>query len=149
MKILTIGTSGRSAEEFFNALEDAGVERVLDVRLKNTSQLAGFTKKQDIEFFLKRLSGIEYHHLDFLAPTAELRKAYEESGNDWDLYVREFSQLLEERKVLERLDRAFFAEKRCCLLCSEPTPERCHRRLVAEYLAGQWPDVEVVHIQKE
>lgn len=146
MEIFTIGTSGKSAEEFFTVLEDAGVERVLDVRLKNTSQLAGFTKKDHLEFFLRRLLGADYQHLDFLAPTLELRKAYEESGNDWDLYVREFSRLLEERNVLERLDEDLFGQKKCCLLCSEPTPERCHRRLVAEYLQRSWPDVEIVDL---
>ena len=146
MKIHTIGYTGKSAEEFFNLLESYGIERLLDVRLKNTSQLAGFSKKQDLEFFLGRLLGTEYHHLDFLAPTSELRNAYQESGEDWELYVREFSRLLEERRVLERLDRDFFAHKRCCLLCSEPTPERCHRRLVAEYLGDSWPDVEIVHL---
>jgi uncharacterized protein (DUF488 family) len=146
IKIYTIGWNKKSAEEFFDLLESYEIERLLDVRQKNTSQLAGFTKKQDLGFFLRRLSGIEYHHLDFLAPTAELRKAYQESGEDWDLYVREFSHLLKERKVLERLDRDFFAQKKCCLLCSEPTPERCHRRLVAEYLQGSWSDVEIVHL---
>lgn len=146
MKIYTIGYTKKSAEEFFDLLEEHGIERVLDVRLRNTSQLAGFSKKQDLEYFLNRLLGVEYDHVEYLAPTAEIRQAYQDSGEDWELYVKEFHGLLEERRVLEKLDRDFFAEKRCCLLCSEPTPDLCHRRLVAEYLQKSWPDVDVVHL---
>jgi len=146
MKIYTIGYTKKSAEEFFGALERHGVERVVDVRLKNTSQLAGFTKKQDLEYFLDRVLGIEYCHLEFLAPTPELIKAYRDSGGDWDLYVAEFSRLLEDRGVLSILDRESFSEKRSCLLCSEPEAEHCHRRLVAEHLQEAWPDVEIVHL---
>ena len=146
MKIYTIGYTKKSAEEFFGALGNHGIERVVDVRLKNTSQLAGFTKKQDLEYFLDRILGIEYCHLEFLAPTPELMKAYRDSGEDWDLYVAEFSRLLEERDVLSRLDPECFSEKRSCLLCSEPEAERCHRRLVAEHLQEAWPDVELVHL---
>lgn len=146
MKIYTIGYTKKSAEEFFGALEEHGIERVVDVRLKNTSQLAGFTKKQDLEYFLDRISGIEYCHLDFLAPSAELMKVYKESGEDWDLYVREFSKLLSERQVLDRLDRQSFSEKQCCLLCSEPEADHCHRRLVAEHLKEAWSEVEIVHL---
>ncbi len=146
MKIYTIGYTKKSAAEFFGLLERHGVERVVDVRLKNTSQLAGFTKKDDLEYFLRRLLGIEYCHLDFLAPTAELMKTYRDSGQDWELYVDGFSKLLEERDVLNRLERGFFSEKQCCLLCSEPDAEHCHRRLIAEHLQEAWPDVEVVHL---
>ena len=146
MKIYTMGYTKKSAEEFFGLLERHGVERVVDVRLKNTSQLAGFSKKDDLEYFLRRILGIEYCHLDFLAPTSDLMKAYRESGQDWELYVDEFSKLLEERDVLNRLERGFFSEKQCCLLCSEPDAEHCHRRLVAEHLQEAWSDVEVVHL---
>ena len=146
MKIYTIGYTKKPAEEFFDLLESHGIERVLDVRLRNTSQLAGFSKKQDLEYFLRRLLCIEYYHFESLAPTPEIRKAYQESEMDWELYVKEFYGLLEERKVLDTLDRDFFAEKSCCLLCSEPTPDHCHRRLVAEYLQKSWPDVEVEHL---
>jgi uncharacterized protein (DUF488 family) len=146
MKIYTIGYTKKSAEEFFGALGNHGIERVVDVRLKNTSQLAGFTKKQDLEYFLDRILGIDYCHLEFLAPTPELMKAYRDSGEDWDLYVAEFSRLLEERDVLSRLDPESFSEKRSCLLCSEPDADHCHRRLVAEHLQEAWPDVELVHL---
>ncbi len=146
MKIYTIGYTKKSAEEFFGALEQQGIERVVDVRLKNTSQLAGFTKKQDLEYFLDRILGIEYCHLDFLAPTAELMKAYRDSGEDWDLYEAEFSRLLEEREVVSSLDRESFSQKPSCLLCSEPDADHCHRRLVAEHLQEAWPEVEIVHL---
>jgi len=146
MKIFTIGYTKKSAEEFFDLLESHGIEKVLDVRLKNTSQLAGFSKKQDLEYFLRRLLRIEYDHLEFLAPTPEMRIPVQEPGTDWELYVEEFFELLEERKVLDRLDRDLFARKKCCLLCSEPTPDHCHRRLVAEYLQRTWRDVDIVHL---
>jgi uncharacterized protein (DUF488 family) len=146
MKIYTMGYTKKSAEEFFGALEQHGVARVVDVRLKNTSQLAGFTKKQDLQYFLGHMLGIEYCHCDFLAPTPELMKAYRDSGEDWDLYVAEFSRLLEERDVLSRLDPESFAEKPSCLLCSEPSAEHCHRRLVAEHLQAAWPEIEIVHL---
>ncbi len=146
MKIYTIGYTKKSAEEFFGLLERHGIQRVVDVRLKNTSQLAGFTKKDDLEYFLQRVLGADYCHMDFLAPTPDLLKAYRESGEDWDLYERQFCKLLEETDVLSRLDRGFFSEKQCCLLCSEPDAEHCHRRLVAEHLREAWSDVEVVHL---
>lgn len=146
MKIYTIGYTKKSAEEFFGLLESNGIEQILDVRLKNTSQLAGFSKKQDLEYFLQRLLGIEYEHLEFLAPTPEIREAYEESGKDWDVYVDDFLKLLEERSILERLDRDLFSQKKCCLLCAEPAADRCHRRLVAEYLQRSWPGVEIAHL---
>jgi uncharacterized protein (DUF488 family) len=146
MKIYTIGYTKKSAEEFFGLLERHGIERVVDVRLKNTSQLAGFTKRDDLAYFLQRVLRVEYCHLDFLAPTPDLLKAYRESGEDWDLYAREFSELLEERDVLNRLERDSFSEKQCCLLCSEPDADHCHRRLVAEHLQQAWSDVEVVHL---
>ena len=84
MKIYTIGYTKKSAEEFFGLLERHGIERVVDVRLKNTSQLAGFTKRDDLEYFLQRVLGADYCHTDFLAPTPDLLKAYRESGGDWN-----------------------------------------------------------------
>lgn len=62
VNIFTIGFAGKSACEFFTKLKDAGVKRVIDIRLNNVSQLAGFTKKLDIEYFLKELCKIEYLH---------------------------------------------------------------------------------------
>lgn len=145
MKIFTIGFARKSAEEFFRLLEQNEIERLIDIRLSNTNQLAGFTKKEDLQFFLKKILGCEYHHLEFLAPTEEIIKAYRKSG-DWSKYETEFTKLLAERRAAKRLDRRFFEEKVCCLLCSEPTPKYCHRRLVAEYLAQLWGDAEIIHL---
>jgi len=145
MKIFTIGFTRKSAKEFFNLLKQNEIERIIDIRLHNTNQLAGFTKKEDLKFFLKEILGCEYYHFEFLAPTEEIIKAYRETG-DWVGYEKGYFQLLEERQVAKRLDKKFFEEKACCLLCSEPTPEHCHRRLVAEYLAKLWGNVEIIHL---
>lgn len=145
MKIYTIGFTKKSAPKFFELLTQNGVQRVIDIRLNNTSQLAGFTKKDDFKYFLKELVDIEYYHFDFLAPTKEIRDTYNKSKN-WALYTKQFLHLLEERKALKQLDKNFFQEKTCCLLCSEENPEYCHRKLVVDALKNRWHDVEIVHL---
>lgn len=145
MTVYTIGFGQKSAREFFELLRQAGVRRVVDVRLRPGGQLAGFTKKEDLRYFLSRLLRSDYVHLPELAPTAAVLDAYRED-HDWDAYVVAFEALMDERRIAATLDRALFAEGPCCLLCSEPTPEHCHRRLVAERLAREWGDVEVVHL---
>ncbi len=144
MNIYTIGFTGKGAKEFFEILKKNKIEQVVDVRLNNTSQLAGFAKKGNLEYFLDEMCGIKYYHLEFLAPTKELRKIYSDSG-DWGLYVKEFQKLLRERNISTRLDKKFF-EKRTCLLCAEASPEKCHRRLIAEYLREHWKNVEIIHL---
>lgn len=144
MKLFTIGFAKKSAEEFFTALQKAGVKRLVDIRLNNTSQLAGFTKKDDLAFFTRRICGIEYVHVPELAPTQEMLDAFKKAKGDWAAYEAQFLALMSQRKVeasvsKERLDGA-------CLLCSEPTPQECHRRLVAEYLSEKWGGVEIVHL---
>lgn len=144
MKIYTIGFTKRSAEEFFEILKRNKIQQLIDTRLNNTSQLAGFTKRGDIEYFLKELCGIDYYYFEFLAPTKEIRDRYIKEKN-WDVYTNGYVNLLEERRVLEKLDRAFF-ERETCLLCSESLPVNCHRRLLAEYLKKHWDNVEVIHL---
>jgi len=144
MNIYTIGFTKKSAKEFFEILKRNKIEQVVDIRLNNTSQLAGFAKKNDLKYFLKEILNIEYFHFEFLAPTEELREIYPK-GNDWNLYVKRFRQLLNDRKILNKLDKPFF-EKRTCLLCAESTPENCHRRLLAEYLKENWSDVKIIHL---
>ncbi|MEA3254766.1 MAG: DUF488 domain-containing protein [Candidatus Altiarchaeota archaeon] len=144
MKIYTIGFTKKTAEEFFRILTRNGIEQIVDVRLNNTSQLAGFTKKDDLRYFLKELCDIEYHHFEFLAPTKEIRDRYNKEGN-WGIYTEGYINLLDERRILEKLDRPFFKRK-TCLLCSESLPDNCHRRLLAEYLKKHWSDVEVIHL---
>ncbi|MBI5115107.1 DUF488 domain-containing protein [Candidatus Poribacteria bacterium] len=146
MKIYTIGFAGKSAEEFFTLLTKNGIQRLVDIRLNNVSQMAAFTKKDDLRYFLRVIAGIDYVHLPILAPTKEILEDYRK-GKDWEQFERRFVKLIEEVKPIEGIDTALFTEKVCCLLCSEPEAEHCHRRLVAEYLLKHSKEpVEVVHI---
>jgi uncharacterized protein (DUF488 family) len=146
MKIFTMGFAQKSAEEFFSLLEKQGIERLVDIRLNNVSQMAGFTKRDDLKYFLQRISGIDYVHAPLLAPEKEALEAYR-SDKDWEKFKARFRRLLEERKPLEQLGKDLFADKVACLLCSEPEAERCHRRLVAEHLAKNiGKSVEIIHL---
>lgn len=145
MEVYTIGFTKRTAAGFFGALRDAGIKRLIDVRLNNVSQLAGFTKKDDLAFFLKELCGAEYLHEPLLAPTQEILDAYRKSKGDWSDYERSFNELMVQRQVEDKIDRRLFAIP-TVLLCSEPTADRCHRRLVAEYLQSKWGDLTINHL---
>lgn len=145
MKIYTIGFTKKSAKEFFAVLKKKEIEQVVDIRLNNTSQLAGFTKKDDLEYFLKELCSIDYFHFTFLAPTKEIRDRYTKS-KDWDVYINEYIGLLDSRKVLNKLDKSFFEGRKTCFLCSEASAEHCHRRLLAEYLKEHFGNTEVIHL---
>jgi uncharacterized protein (DUF488 family) len=145
MKIFTIGFTKKSAEAFFTRLQGAGVQRLIDIRLNNVSQLAGFTKRDDLKYFTKAICHIDYTHLPELAPTAEILDPFKKRKNgDWLLYEQQFLELLRARRVEEKISRELLDGG--CLLCSEETPEHCHRRLVAEYFEDKWGDVEIVHI---
>ncbi|HWE63906.1 MAG TPA: DUF488 domain-containing protein [Chloroflexota bacterium] len=145
MDIYTIGFTRRSASDFFGALRQAGIKRLLDVRLNNSSQLAAFTKRDDLPFFLREICGAEYRHELLLAPTQEMLDAYKKEKGSWADYERRFLALLAERRVEDRIDPELFAV-RTVLLCSETTPEYCHRRLVCEYLAGAWGAMTAIHL---
>ncbi len=145
MILYTIGFTQKSAQQFFDLLRSHGVECLVDIRLHPDGQLAGFTKKDDLRYFLKQLIGCDYRHLDLLTPTDEILKGYR-ADKDWARYETAFQALLDRRGVPETLDRTLFEDKTCCLLCSEPTPDHCHRPLVAERLARAWEDVTVVHL---
>jgi uncharacterized protein (DUF488 family) len=145
MEIYTIGFTQKSAEEFFGTLKRAGVRRLLDIRLSNSSQLAGFAKRDDLRFFLREICGIEYEQEPLLAPTEEMLAVFKKGKGNWADYERKFLALLVERQVEEYLDGESFNTP-TVLLCSEPTPEHCHRRLVAEYLREKWGDVNIVHL---
>lgn len=145
MEIYTIGFTRKSAEEFFGILREHGIERLIDVRLNNRSQLAGFTKQDDLAFFLREVASIEYVHEPSLAPTEDLLKGYRKGDYSWDDYVQIFEGLLREREIEKTLDKGLF-DRRAVLLCSEPTAENCHRRLVAEYLDRHWGEVEIIHL---
>jgi uncharacterized protein (DUF488 family) len=141
----SIGFTQRTAEEFFGALRGAGVKRLLDVRLNNTSQLAAFAKRDDLRFFLRELCGAEYEHEPLLAPTQAMLDAYKNRKGNWGEYEREFVALMRERKIEEIISRESFATP-TALLCSELTAGHCHRRLVMEYLADAWGGVEMRHL---
>lgn len=127
-------------------LTQSGIERVIDIRLNNRSQMAGFTKKDDLQYFLYTITGIDYVHLPILAPTKEVLEQYR-NDKDWELFEKKFRAQMEETKPFERIDISLFTEKVCCLLCSEPEADCCHRRLVAEYLSRQIDGpIEIVHL---
>ena len=144
MKIFTIGFARKNAETFFGLLDRPDIGRVLDIRLKNNSQLAGFTRGADLGFFLKRIIGKEYSHEPLLAPSPEILSGYRDGTIDWPEYERRFRALLDAREVLRRVDAQLLDG--ACLLCSEPTPDRCHRRLAAEHFAASLPSVSVIHL---
>ena len=144
MKIFTIGFTKKSAQEFFGKLRRPGLSRLIDVRLNNVSQLAGFTKRDDLSFFCQSILAIKYVHLPELAPTQPMLDEYKKNHGDWSEYESKFLALMTERNVEESVTRSMIDGG--CLLCSEPTPEKCHRRLVAEYLRSKWSDVEIEHI---
>ena len=144
IQLFTIGFAKTSAEYFFTSLKKAGVKKLVDIRLNNTSQLAGFTKKEDLIFFLREVAGIEYLHLPEMAPTQEMLDLYKKHKGSWEVYEKEFNELIARRSIEKLLskDDAMFG----CLLCSEKKPHQCHRKLVAEYLQKYWSDLETRHI---
>ena len=144
VRLFTIGFTRKTARDFFTALREAGVRRVVDVRLSNASQLAGFTKKEDLAYFLREIGGIDYVHRPDLAPTDEILAAYKKKAIAWPEYEKRFGDLLRERRV-EALVSPVEMDL-ACLLCSEPTAARCHRRLVAEYIQHIWPGVIITHL---
>ncbi|MEI6046319.1 MAG: DUF488 domain-containing protein [Chloroflexota bacterium] len=145
MEIYTTGFTKKTAAQFFGSLRAAGIKRLVDVRLNNTSQLAAFAKRDDLEFFLREICQADYVHEPLLAPTQVMLDGYKKAKGSWEEYERQFLALLAERKVEEDLDRKLF-EVPAVLLCSETTAEHCHRRLVAEYLRDKWGDLKIIHL---
>ena len=145
MEVYSIGFTQKRAADFFGLLREAGIRRLLDVRLNNSSQLAGFTKKEDLPYFLRELCHAEYLHEPLLAPTQELLDAYKKSKGSWQDYETAFLALMAERRIEERLARDLFATP-TVLLCSEPTAAQCHRRLVLEYLQARWGGLQITHL---
>jgi uncharacterized protein (DUF488 family) len=144
MDLFTIGFTKKSAKDFFGILERNGVARVIDVRLNNTSQLAGFTKANDLRYFLEKVTHIGYEWWEMCAPPEGLLKRYQAGRVGWPDYVAEYNRALLERDVIGKVDRSKLPG--ACLLCSEPTAERCHRRLLAEYFQREIGDVKIVHL---
>ena len=146
IKLYTIGFTGKSAEKFFGLLKKFDVKKIIDTRINNVSQLAGFAKGSDLRFFAMEIGRMSYeHHLDF-APTKELLSKYRDKQISWEEYEIECLNLLDMRKIAQKTDIEKLHEN--CLLCSEHTPEKCHRRLLAEYLKHVKSDVEIIHLIK-
>ncbi|MFN2587851.1 MAG: DUF488 family protein [Actinomycetota bacterium] len=145
MEICSIGFTKRTAEDFFGALKTAQVKQLIDVRLNNISQLAGFAKRDDLRFFLQSLLGIPYRHEPLLAPTQEMLDEYKKKRGSWADYEKRFINLMEVRAVERVLPKSYF-QPRAVLLCSELEPAKCHRRLVIEYLDDRWGGVTAVHL---
>lgn len=146
MNIATIGFTQKSAENFFSLLKHNHIDTLVDVRLNNVSQLAGFAKKEDLKFFLKELCNISYIHLPDLAPTKEILKPYQNKDITWEVYEEKFLNLMAQRNIEKYLDSSFIHQS--CLLCSEHDPHHCHRRLVVEYLLEFEKDIKVNHLIK-
>ncbi len=145
MEIYTIGFTKKNAAVFFGILKQAGIRRLIDVRLNNTSQLAAFAKRDDLQFFLKEICQAEYEHLPSLSPTKEILDAYKGKQITWEEYEPQFLAQLADREVEQTVQRELF-DVPAVLLCSEPTAEHCHRRLVAEYLAEHWGGASIIHL---
>lgn len=143
MNLFTIGFTRKSASQFFGLLQAAGVRRLVDIRLNNTSQMAGFSKRDDLAYFTRQILGIDYLHETRLAPSQEILDDFRLNG-DWARYESGFLALLDQRRVAGLLDRALFDD--ACLLCSEPTAGQCHRRLAAEFLAKAWGGASIRHL---
>ena len=145
MEIYSIGFTKKTARQFFEAIRNAGIRRLIDVRLNNTSQLAGFAKRDDLEFFLGEICRADYVHESLFAPTQEMLDSYKKQKGSWEEYARRFLDLMRERAVQRTMDRSLFAVP-SVLLCSEETSEHCHRRLVIEYLNENWGEIKAVHL---
>lgn len=144
MKLFTIGFTKKNASQFFELLIQNQVKTIFDVRLNNKSQLAGFTKGSDLPYFLEKLGDIKYIHWTQVAPESELLKEWQKKEISWSQYEERYTEMLKKRGISDKytpkqLDHG-------CLLCSEPTVEHCHRRLLAEYIKEKNPDIEIIHL---
>lgn len=144
MKMFTIGFTKKNARMFFEELQRSGAKRIVDVRLNNVSQLAGFAKQQDLKYFLEEICDMGYVHFPELAPTKDILDAYKKHNGDWGEYEKRFVDLMSKRRIEDSVPRDVVADG--CLLCSEDRPHHCHRRLVAEYLREHWGEIDIVHL---
>ncbi len=146
IKLFTIGFTKKGAQRFFELLRESQASRIVDVRLNNGSQLSGFAKKKDLEFFAKEICEMEYVHIPDFAPTKNILDEYKKHGGDWQVYEDKFLELMDKRSAEKSITQELIDGS--CLLCSEHEPHHCHRRLVAEYLNDKWDtNLEVTHLQ--
>lgn len=144
MTIYTIGFTKKSASKFFEMLRQSGAKRIVDVRLNNVSQLAGFAKRDDLKYFLEKICGMEYVHQPLLAPTQDMLDEYKKNGGDWQTYESRFLDLMEKRRIEREIPKDQVIDG--CLLCSEDKPHHCHRRVVAEYFNRHWGGLDIKHL---
>jgi uncharacterized protein (DUF488 family) len=145
MKTFTIGFTQKKAEQFFTVIKDNKIARIIDVRLNNVSQLAGFAKRDDLKYFLRELCNTDYVHLEDLAPTKEILNSYKKNIITWEEYEDKFLNLMSKRCIERKIDQSLLMNG--CLLCSEHKPHHCHRRLVIEYLNQHWNiNIKVIHL---
>jgi len=146
IKVFTIGFTKKTADVFFKKLKQSGAKRVVDVRLNNISQLAGFAKKNDLIYFLKEIANMDYVHLPDMAPTKDILDEYKKNKGDWSTYEFKFMKLMEQRGIEKKNIKHIIHQG--CLLCSEHEPDYCHRRLVTEYLTKKWTDerLQIIHL---
>ena len=144
INLYTIGFTKKNAETFFSLLKRNNVRKLIDVRLNNVSQLAGFTKQEDLKYFLRELCNIDYYHFEQFAPTEEILKRYKKKEISWKEYEEEFISLISKRQIEKLVSLDLLSD--ACLLCSESTAENCHRRLVAEYFSRMFPQIRIIHI---
>ncbi|BAY32598.1 hypothetical protein NIES2107_44870 [Nostoc carneum NIES-2107] len=144
INLFTIGFTQKTAQQFFDTLVKSGVKRVVDTRLNNISQLAGFTKRGDLEYFLRKIGDIEYVHILDMAPTKDILDDYKKNKGDWETYESKFLALMRDRQIEQKVSPQLLDGS--CLLCSEAKPHHCHRRLVAEYLRDKWGNITISHL---
>lgn len=145
MNIYTIGFAKKTASEFFNTLKKYNIDKLIDIRLNNTSQLAAFTKQKDLEFFLKEICNIRYEHIPEFAPSQEILDGWKKKKISWDEYEQKFNTLLEKRGIVDKFIKQI-GQDRVLFLCSEPSPKHCHRRLTAEAIANRLPNIDIIHL---
>jgi uncharacterized protein (DUF488 family) len=145
IRVFTIGFTQKSAEAFFGLLRRSGAKKLIDVRLNNVSQLAGFAKRDDLRYFLREICQMDYVHEPKLAPAQEHLDAYKKEKGDWSVYEKSFLALMERRHVEDAVTPDMLDQ--ACLLCSEHEPQHCHRRLVVDYLSARWGGIQVVHLR--
>lgn len=142
--LCTIGFAKKSAEEFFSILKANGVKILIDIRLNNVSQLAGFTKKDDLKYFLKEICHIDYLYRPEFAPTKDILNGYKKKEISWPIYEKKYLDLLSQRQASEKIELDEF--NMSCLLCSEPKADHCHRRLFAEYIRDTKENIIIKHL---
>lgn len=146
MVLYTIGFTQKSAQQFFELIKSNNIDMLVDIRLNNKSQLAGFAKGNDLRYFLEEICNCEYHHCIEYAPTKDILDSYKKKTISWDEYVRQYIPLMQKRNAVQKFAERFAKYRAVCLLCSEPTPEYCHRRLLSEMIVADYPAITVKHI---